>query len=50
MKVLIVEETAEKLMRQCAENVFKSEKQILEEILEIMKRKQEKESEESDNE
>ncbi len=50
MKVQIGEETAEKLMRQCAENVFKSEKQILEEILEIMKRKQEKESEESDNE
>lgn len=37
-------------MRQCAENVFKSEKQILEEVLEIIKRKQEKESEESDNE
>lgn len=50
MKAQIGEETAEKLMRRCAENVFKSEKQILEEILEIMKRKQEKESEESDNE
>lgn len=50
MKAQVGEETAEKLMRRCAENVFKSEKQILEEILEIMKRKQEKESEESDNE
>lgn len=50
MKEQIGEETAEKLMRQCAENVFKSEKQIVEEILEIIKRKQEKESEESDNE
>lgn len=50
MKAQIGEETAEKLMRHCAENVFKSEKQIAEEILEIMKRKQEKESEESDNE
>lgn len=50
MKEQIGEETAEKLMRQCAENVFKSEKEILEEILEILKRKQEKEREESDNE
>lgn len=50
MKAQIGEETAEKLMRRCAENVFKSEKQIAEEILEIFKRKQEKESEESDNE
>ena len=50
MKEQIGKETAEKLMRQCAENVFKSEKQIAEEILEIIKIKQEKESEESDNE
>lgn len=50
MKAQIGEETAEKLMRRYAENVFKSEKQIAEEILEILKRKQEKESEESDNE
>lgn len=50
MKAQVGEETAEKLMRHCAENVFKSEKQIAEEILEILKRKQEKESEESDNE
>lgn len=50
MKEQIGEETAEKLMRKCAENVFKSEKQIVEEVLEIIKRKQEKESEESDNE
>ena len=47
MKEQIGEETAEKLMRKC---VFKSEKQIVEEVLEIIKRKQEKESEESDNE
>ena len=46
MKEKIGEETAEKLMRKCAENVFKSEKQIVEEVLEIIKRKQEKESEE----
>ena len=50
MKAQIGEETAEKLMRQCAETVFKSEKQIVEETLEIIKRKNEKESEESDNE
>lgn len=50
MKAQVGEETAEKLMRKCAETVFKSEKQIFEEILEILKRKQEKESEESDNE
>ena len=50
MKAQIGEETAEKLMRRYAENVFKSEKQIAEETLEILKRKQEKESEESDNE
>lgn len=48
MKAQIGEETAEKLMRRCAENVFKSEKQIVEEMLEIIRRKQE--SEESDNE
>ena len=39
-----------KIMRHCAEAVFKSEKEILGEALEILKRKQEKESEESDNE
>ena len=50
MKEQIGEENAEKLMRHCAENVFKSEKQIAEEALEIIKRKQEKESEESANE
>lgn len=50
MKAQIGEETAEKLMRHCAENVFKSEKEIAEEALEIIKRKQEKESEESANE
>lgn len=48
MKAQIGEEAAEKLMRHCAENVFKSEKQIAEEMLEIIRRKQE--SEESDNE
>ena len=48
MKAQIGEETAEKLMRHCAENVFKSEKQIAEEMLEIIRRKQE--SEESANE
>ena len=50
MKAQIGEEAAEELMRHCAENVFKSEKQIAEETLEIIKRKQEKESEESANE
>ena len=50
MKAQIGEETAEKLMRRCAETVFKSEKEIFVEALEILKRKQEKESEESDNE
>lgn len=50
VKAQIGEETAEKLMRHCAEVVFKSEKEILGEASEILKRKQEKESEESDNE
>lgn len=50
MKAQIGEEAAEELMRHSAENVFKSEKQIAEEMLEIIKRKQEKESEESANE
>lgn len=50
MKAQIGEEAAEELMRHCAEIVFKSEKQIAEEMLEIIKRKQEKESEESANE
>lgn len=48
MKAQIGEENAEKLMRKCAEIVFKSEKQIVEEMLEIIRRKQE--SEESANE
>lgn len=42
VKAQIGEETAEKLMRHCAEAVFKSEKEILGEALEILKRKQEK--------
>ncbi len=50
MKAQIGEETAEKLMRHCVENVFKSEKEIAEEALEIIKQRKEKESEESANE
>lgn len=49
-KAQLGDENAEKLMRKNIENVFKSEKEIVEKAMEIIRRKQEKESEESANE